>query len=160
MKCKFIDNCIHATGWCRSEKVRNTCEYYFGNYMYESIVEHYCNVTKLPCAYCNPVCEHRKDDCMEKKLECAICGQRYETPFERASCEIQCSGRQLVEKENALRREKQAKCDIIIGQCAVLSENIKKYNNDFNESIRPMGCDIIHIDTLCCQLGKISGIFK
>ena len=23
-----------------------------------------CNVTKLPCAYCNPVCEHRVKPCL------------------------------------------------------------------------------------------------
>ena len=23
-----------------------------------------CNVTKLPCAYCNPVCEHRVNICL------------------------------------------------------------------------------------------------
>ena len=69
-KCKFIDKCTHATGWCNSEKTWKTCEYIFD----------ICKVTDLMCSYCNPVCEHRKEDIMaEKKFKCGYCGKEYDT---------------------------------------------------------------------------------
>lgn len=70
-----------------------------------------CNVTKLPCAYCNPVCEHRKDDSMEESkggYYCAYCRKEHGNPVARANCELACYQKKAAE-EYAEKRDKAVK---------------------------------------------------
>ena len=149
-KCKFIDKCTHATGWCNSERIWKTCEYIFD----------VCKVTDLLCAYCNPVCEHRKerkDDYMEEKklnptYTCPYCREMHNTPEAMAECILACKKKKDAEEEKAkwekMQKEKENRKNQIIAKRKELADLEHDFYEDYRDypasntiTIKPISLD-------------------
>jgi len=133
-KCKFIDNCTHATGWCNSERTWKSCEY----------INDICGVTHLSCSYCNPVCSHRiinrKDDIlteMEQIYRCEYCGTPHDNPVAKANCVLTCYQKKAAEEEKAkwdkMVAERESRIEQIKCKRKELSDLEKVFYDDYGE---------------------------
>jgi len=140
-----------------------------------------CNITLLPCAYCNPVCEHRitgeivryhdvygsgcnlyryrKDDYMEeKKFMCEYCGKEYDTPVDRGDCELSCYQRAIAEEEKAkkekLAKDKEERKKKILHLRQELIELEKMYYRDFGEWVETLREPLVRTVTVDGDWGK------
>ena len=72
-------------------------------------------------------------------FKCSYCGKEFETPVERARCEIACEAEQKrkaeQERVKKLQGEKLDRCNEIQEDIKKLNQKIVSYNKDYNEPV-------------------------